>query len=124
MPPILIQESPCSNMKSSCNFTFQLDLLKIYYQLGYLIVSKEKFFTLAVDSFAPLSLMEGKGKSFRVLEFNQSQRASFVKILMRFFKVRVAQGRNGTLFTVIGFKESESIKNVLMRKQKVHPMVR
>ncbi|KAL9230296.1 hypothetical protein vseg_005669 [Gypsophila vaccaria] len=31
-----------------------------------------------------LPLMEGEGKSFRVLGFNQSQRAAFVQILMRF----------------------------------------
>ncbi|OIT02582.1 chd3-type chromatin-remodeling factor pickle, partial [Nicotiana attenuata] len=37
-----------------------------------------------VDSSVPLPLMEGEGKSFRVLGFNQSQRAAFVKILMRF----------------------------------------
>ncbi|PHT45769.1 CHD3-type chromatin-remodeling factor PICKLE [Capsicum baccatum] len=36
------------------------------------------------DSSVPLPLMEGEGKSFRVLGFNQSQRAAFVKILMRF----------------------------------------
>lgn len=29
-------------------------------------------------------LMEGEGKSFRVLGFNQSQRALFVQVLMRF----------------------------------------
>ncbi|KAK8654913.1 hypothetical protein V6N13_107509 [Hibiscus sabdariffa] len=32
----------------------------------------------------PIPLMEGEGKSFRVLGFNQSQRAAFVQILMRF----------------------------------------
>nr|XP_016486927.1 PREDICTED: CHD3-type chromatin-remodeling factor PICKLE-like [Nicotiana tabacum] len=37
-----------------------------------------------VDSSVTLPLMEGEGKSFRVLGFNQSQRAAFVKILMRF----------------------------------------
>ncbi|MCE0481480.1 hypothetical protein HAX54_039255 [Datura stramonium] len=37
-----------------------------------------------VDSSIPLPLMEGEGKSFRVLGFNQSQRAAFVKVLMRF----------------------------------------
>lgn len=31
-----------------------------------------------------LPLMEGEGKSFRVLGFNQSQRAAFVQVLMRF----------------------------------------
>ncbi|KAH9622680.1 hypothetical protein KSS87_011396, partial [Heliosperma pusillum] len=31
-----------------------------------------------------LPLMDGEGKSFRVLGFNQSQRAAFVQILMRF----------------------------------------
>ncbi|XP_054798276.1 CHD3-type chromatin-remodeling factor PICKLE isoform X2 [Prosopis cineraria] len=36
------------------------------------------------DSAEPLPLMEGEGKSFRVLGFNQSQRAQFVQILMRF----------------------------------------
>ncbi|KAJ7966246.1 CHD3-type chromatin-remodeling factor PICKLE [Quillaja saponaria] len=37
-----------------------------------------------VDSTEPPPLMEGEGKSFRVLGFNQSQRAAFVQILMRF----------------------------------------
>ncbi|XP_042503732.1 CHD3-type chromatin-remodeling factor PICKLE [Macadamia integrifolia] len=37
-----------------------------------------------VDSMEPLPLMEGEGKSFRVLGFNQNQRAAFVQILMRF----------------------------------------
>ncbi|KAA8518154.1 hypothetical protein F0562_015628 [Nyssa sinensis] len=37
-----------------------------------------------VDSMEPLPLMEGEGRSFRVLGFNQNQRAAFVQILMRF----------------------------------------
>ncbi|KAJ0984869.1 hypothetical protein J5N97_003225 [Dioscorea zingiberensis] len=37
-----------------------------------------------VDYSEPLPLMEGEGKSFRVLGFNQNQRALFVQILMRF----------------------------------------
>ncbi|KAG5590755.1 hypothetical protein H5410_041269 [Solanum commersonii] len=37
-----------------------------------------------VESAEPLPLMEGEGRSFRVLGFNQSQRAAFVQILMRF----------------------------------------
>ncbi|XP_061365248.1 CHD3-type chromatin-remodeling factor PICKLE isoform X2 [Gastrolobium bilobum] len=36
------------------------------------------------DSTEPLPLMEGEGKAFRVLGFNQNQRAAFVQILMRF----------------------------------------
>ncbi|GAB2275370.1 hypothetical protein Dimus_010129 [Dionaea muscipula] len=36
------------------------------------------------DGTEALPLMEGEGKSFRVLGFNQSQRAAFVQILMRF----------------------------------------
>ncbi|XP_047157563.1 CHD3-type chromatin-remodeling factor PICKLE isoform X1 [Vigna umbellata] len=36
------------------------------------------------DSSEPLPLMEGEGKAFRVLGFNQNQRAAFVQILMRF----------------------------------------
>ncbi|PPR80365.1 hypothetical protein GOBAR_AA40352 [Gossypium barbadense] len=39
---------------------------------------------IRVDNTEPLPLMEGEGKSFRVLGFNQSQRAAFVQILMRF----------------------------------------
>jgi hypothetical protein len=31
----------------------------------------------------PIPLMEGEGRSFRVLGFNQNQRAAFVQILMR-----------------------------------------
>ncbi|PSS01091.1 CHD3-type chromatin-remodeling factor PICKLE like [Actinidia chinensis var. chinensis] len=37
-----------------------------------------------VNSAEPLPLMEGEGKSFRVLGFNQNQRTAFVQILMRF----------------------------------------
>ncbi|XP_019437785.1 PREDICTED: CHD3-type chromatin-remodeling factor PICKLE-like isoform X2 [Lupinus angustifolius] len=36
------------------------------------------------ESTEPLPLMEGVGRSFRVLGFNQNQRATFVQILMRF----------------------------------------
>ncbi|KAK6912519.1 Chromo domain [Dillenia turbinata] len=38
----------------------------------------------ALDSMEPLPLMEGEGRAFKVLGFNQSQRAAFVQILMRF----------------------------------------
>uniref|UniRef100_A0A6N2KIW4 CHD3-type chromatin-remodeling factor PICKLE n=1 Tax=Salix viminalis TaxID=40686 RepID=A0A6N2KIW4_SALVM len=37
-----------------------------------------------VDNTEPIPLMEGEGRSFRVLGFNQNQRAAFVQILMRF----------------------------------------
>ncbi|OWM86763.1 hypothetical protein CDL15_Pgr015799 [Punica granatum] len=37
-----------------------------------------------VESGEPHPLMEGEGRSFRVLGFNQNQRAAFVQILMRF----------------------------------------
>ncbi|XVF89383.1 hypothetical protein PTKIN_Ptkin19aG0125900 [Pterospermum kingtungense] len=37
-----------------------------------------------VDNVESIPLMEGEGRSFRVLGFNQSQRALFVQILMRF----------------------------------------
>ncbi|KAM5564718.1 CHD3-type chromatin-remodeling factor PICKLE [Rosa sericea] len=37
-----------------------------------------------VDSAEPPPLMEGEGRSFKVLGFNQNQRATFVQILMRF----------------------------------------
>ncbi|ESR63546.1 hypothetical protein CICLE_v10010331mg [Citrus x clementina] len=37
-----------------------------------------------VDSMEPPPLMEGEGRSFRVLGFSQNQRAAFVQILMRF----------------------------------------
>ena len=36
-----------------------------------------------VDNAELLPLMEGEGKAFRVLGFNQSQRAQFVQILTR-----------------------------------------
>ncbi|XP_010526237.1 PREDICTED: CHD3-type chromatin-remodeling factor PICKLE-like [Tarenaya hassleriana] len=38
----------------------------------------------ARDNSEPTPLMEGEGRSFRVLGFNQSQRAVFVKTLMRY----------------------------------------
>ncbi|KAK4600631.1 hypothetical protein RGQ29_010329 [Quercus rubra] len=37
-----------------------------------------------VEGTEPPPLMEGEGRSFRVLGFNQNQRAAFVQILMRF----------------------------------------
>lgn len=37
-----------------------------------------------VEPSEPLPLMEGEGRSFRVLGFNQNQRAAFVQVLMRF----------------------------------------
>ncbi|KAL2518055.1 CHD3-type chromatin-remodeling factor PICKLE [Abeliophyllum distichum] len=39
---------------------------------------------IRAETSEPLPLMEGEGRSFRVLGFNQSQRAAFVQILMRF----------------------------------------
>ncbi|XP_050891252.1 CHD3-type chromatin-remodeling factor PICKLE isoform X2 [Lathyrus oleraceus] len=44
--------------------------------------SKKKART--ADNTDPLPLMEGEGKSLRVLGFSQSQRAAFLQILMRF----------------------------------------
>ncbi|CAK8569972.1 unnamed protein product [Lathyrus sativus] len=38
----------------------------------------------SADNTDPLPLMEGEGKSLRVLGFSQSQRAAFLQILMRF----------------------------------------
>lgn len=42
-----------------------------------------KFFCV-LDNSEPTPLMEGEGRSFRVLGFNQSQRAIFVQTLMRY----------------------------------------
>ncbi|CAA2968529.1 CHD3-type chromatin-remodeling factor PICKLE [Olea europaea subsp. europaea] len=39
---------------------------------------------IRAETSGPLPLMEGEGRSFRVLGFNQRQRAAFVQILMRF----------------------------------------
>uniref|UniRef100_A0A1D1YBA8 CHD3-type chromatin-remodeling factor PICKLE n=1 Tax=Anthurium amnicola TaxID=1678845 RepID=A0A1D1YBA8_9ARAE len=44
-------------------------------------ISKKK---ARLDNLEQLPLMEGEGKGFRVLGFNQGQRAAFVQILMRF----------------------------------------
>ncbi|MBN8156999.1 DUF1086 domain-containing protein, partial [Vibrio vulnificus] len=38
---------------------------------------------LGADPSEPIPLMEGEGRSFRVLGFNRNQRAAFVQILMR-----------------------------------------
>jgi len=51
--------------------------------LDYLLVRLILFNLLTADSTEPLPLMEGEGKAFRVLGFNQNQRAAFVQILMR-----------------------------------------
>ncbi|XP_047328868.1 CHD3-type chromatin-remodeling factor PICKLE-like isoform X2 [Impatiens glandulifera] len=48
------------------------------------VVGRRPYKKRARDSMEPIPLMEGEGKSFRVLGFNQSQRAVFVQILMRF----------------------------------------
>ena len=40
--------------------------------------------SFAVEGTEPPPLMEGEGRSFRVLGFNQNQRVAFVQILMRF----------------------------------------
>ncbi|XP_057525140.1 CHD3-type chromatin-remodeling factor PICKLE-like isoform X2 [Amaranthus tricolor] len=45
---------------------------------------KRSYRKRARDGMEAYPLMEGEGKSFRVLGFNQSQRALFVQILMRF----------------------------------------
>lgn len=37
-----------------------------------------------VDNVEPLPLMDGEGRSLRILGFNQNQRAAFLKVLMRF----------------------------------------
>lgn len=39
---------------------------------------------ISVDNSEPTPLMEGEGRSFRVLGFNQNQRAIFVQTLMRY----------------------------------------
>ncbi|XP_047157581.1 CHD3-type chromatin-remodeling factor PICKLE isoform X3 [Vigna umbellata] len=46
--------------------------------------AKRPYKKKARNSSEPLPLMEGEGKAFRVLGFNQNQRAAFVQILMRF----------------------------------------
>ncbi|XP_014500995.1 CHD3-type chromatin-remodeling factor PICKLE isoform X4 [Vigna radiata var. radiata] len=46
--------------------------------------AKRPYKKKARNSTEPLPLMEGEGKAFRVLGFNQNQRAAFVQILMRF----------------------------------------
>lgn len=42
------------------------------------------FLSLTVGNAESLPLMEGEGRSFRVLGFTQNQRLAFVQILMRF----------------------------------------
>ncbi|XP_014500993.1 CHD3-type chromatin-remodeling factor PICKLE isoform X2 [Vigna radiata var. radiata] len=70
--------------RSMCHFLinflgFCLDMMDLDYLFVMLIFS-----LLTADSTEPLPLMEGEGKAFRVLGFNQNQRAAFVQILMRF----------------------------------------
>nr|XP_016476517.1 PREDICTED: CHD3-type chromatin-remodeling factor PICKLE [Nicotiana tabacum] len=52
--------------------------------LGAPVVRKAHRKKARVDSAESHPLMEGEGRSFRVLGFNQNQRAAFVQILMRF----------------------------------------
>lgn len=49
----------------------------------YLSLTVILIYILAADNMEPLPLLEGKGKSLRVLGFSQSQRAAFLQILMR-----------------------------------------
>ncbi|XP_027904599.1 CHD3-type chromatin-remodeling factor PICKLE isoform X2 [Vigna unguiculata] len=66
--------------RSMCHFlSFCFDMMGLDYLFVMLI-----FNLLTADSTEPLPLMEGEGKAFRVLGFNQNQRAAFVQILMRF----------------------------------------
>ncbi|XP_047326657.1 CHD3-type chromatin-remodeling factor PICKLE-like [Impatiens glandulifera] len=46
--------------------------------------SNNDFETFTVDSLESIPLMEGEGKSLKIMGFNQNQRDTFVKILMRF----------------------------------------
>ncbi|WVZ18111.1 hypothetical protein V8G54_005433 [Vigna mungo] len=73
--------------RSMCYFLinflgFCIDMMGLDYLFVMLI-----FNLLTADSTEPLPLMEGEGKAFRVLGFNQNQRAAFVQILMRFLSL-------------------------------------
>lgn len=61
------------------------------------------FFFCVLDNSEPTPLMEGEGRSFRVLGFNQSQRAIFVQTLMRyiFFTISGLQTQETRLFVCI-----------------------
>jgi len=71
--------------RSMCHFlSFCFDMMGLDYLFVMLI-----FNLLTADSTEPLPLMEGEGKAFRVLGFNQNQRAAFVQILMRLLPLHV-----------------------------------
>ncbi|XP_022754460.1 CHD3-type chromatin-remodeling factor PICKLE-like isoform X2 [Durio zibethinus] len=72
-----------------------------------------------VDNMEPIPLMEGEGKSFRVLGFNQSQRAAFVQILMSYgtlFLTHIAEDiTDSPTFSDGVPKEGLRIQDVLVR---------
>jgi len=45
------------------------------------------FYSFTAESPEPLPVMEGKGRSLKVLGFSRNQRADFVQILMRLYPV-------------------------------------
>ena len=55
-----------------------------YLSLTVMLIFLHSF---ATDSMGPLPLMEGEGRSLKVLGFTQNQRAAFVQILMRFILI-------------------------------------
>ncbi|XP_047161862.1 CHD3-type chromatin-remodeling factor PICKLE-like [Vigna umbellata] len=59
-------------------------LVVMEFQYLSLIVMLIFFYSFTAESPEPLPLMEGQGKSLKVLGFSQNQRADFLQILMRF----------------------------------------
>ena len=72
-----------SRKRSRGRFLYCLFIQLVEYQMILIIGCCLSIYLYAVDiEFLPL--MEGEGKHLRVLGFNQSQRATFVQVLMRF----------------------------------------
>lgn len=72
-----------SKKKARSIYQYLLIISLMIMDFIYLFLTVMLIYILAADNTDPLPLMEGEGKSLRVLGFSQSQRAAFLQILMR-----------------------------------------
>jgi len=71
--------------KKTAGNTYQYSLIisLIILEFIYLSLTVMLIYTLAADNTNPPPLMEGEGRSLKVLGYTQRQRASFLQTLMR-----------------------------------------
>ncbi|RHN76986.1 putative DNA helicase transcription regulator Homeodomain-LIKE family [Medicago truncatula] len=72
--------------KKTARNTYQYSLIISFLILEfiYLSLTMMLIYSLAADNTNPPALMEGEGKSLKVIGFTQRQRAAFLQLLMRF----------------------------------------